>query len=288
MVSLGPAPKFVESGRRLLKGVLDMSLWYGISKERERKIRTAVEAEVKKRIVEEITPVIRKQAEQDVRDKAYRDARKDLENEARSATPDQRETNAFREFVKEVEVDCHAQAAVASAEADRVERSLLRSRRWRNFLAYLLLLGLGPAGYEAYARLGLSVAAAVAVGTMALTLLVLALTNKSRHARMSNHVKSRRKVASDYLVVAERAKAYRLIHAERLETKDELDKLADSLQDRKEFLDERYWPKVEDLNAARDSVRYRIEDQARRPFEDFDERLEEAVESESQAREGRA
>lgn len=288
MVSLGPAPKLVESGLRLLKGVFDMSLWYGISKEREDRIRTAVEAQVKKRIIDEVTPVIREQAERDVREKAYRDARKDMENEARSAVPEPRERQAFREFVKEVEVDCHAQAAVASAEADKVERSLRRSKFWRNSLAYLLLLGLGPVAYEAYALYGLSATSAVIVGTMALTLLVLAVTNGSRHRALAERFSSKRKTASDYLVVAERAKAYRLVHAERLQTKERLDHLTSGLRTDKEDLDKRHWPRVEDLHEARDSVRYRVEDQARRPFDDFDERLEEAVESEAQAKEGRA
>lgn len=253
-------------------------MWSGVSKKREAKIRRAIEEELKDRLIEELKPVIRLQVEAEIRDNAFKEARKELETEAKRAVPTVREREAFQAFVREVEVDAHAQATVASTEADKADLTLRRSRRWRNTLAYLLLLTILPVAFLAYQAMGLSLATGAVVTSMALALCVLAITNSNHHNELIKRFNSKRRVASDYLLVAERAKALRLVQAERLDTKTSLDKLAQELQSKKADLDERHWPRVDDLYNAQDSVRARIsiEETKVRVFDDFDDRLEEA------------
>ena len=269
---------FFGYGGRWLAEMEDRLMWSGVSKKREAKIRRTIEAELKDRLVEELTPVIRKQVEDEIRDEAVQEARRSLAEEARKAVPSPREREAFQAFVREVELDAHAQATVASTEADKAETTLRLSRRWRNSFAYILLLTLLPAAFLAYQAFGLSLAMGAVVVTMALTLLVLAASNSNRHEGLQKRFNTKRKVSSDYLLIAERAKALRLVQAERLDTKKSLDQLAEDLQSKKAQLDRDHWPRVDDLYNARDSIRTRIsiEEEKVRVFDDFDERLEEA------------
>jgi len=258
-------------------------MWTGVSKKREAKIRREVEKQVKELLVEELTPVIREQITEEIGDEAYQKAKADLQKEAETLKPEPRERAAFREFVREVELDAHAQATVASNEADIADKALRRSRRWMNPLGYLLLLTILPAAYMTYATFGLGLALGATVATMLIALGIIAGTNSSRHERLTKRFKAKRKVASDYLIVAEQAKAYRTVHAERLDTKRKLDQLTTDLQTKKARLDQDHWPQVESLHSARETVRHRIEVPKYQAFDEFDEQLAEA-EAEAEAK----
>lgn len=252
--------------------------------ERKSAIRKMIESELRPRLVEELTPVIREQTEQDVRDRI----RRDLEREAAEAAPGSRERKIFRDFVKEVEIDAHAQATVASASADDADGTLRRARAWRNPLAYFLLLAIGPMGYEAYLTRQSSPLFIFLTAMAALFLCYFAIASGVMYEDLRKKFREMRKVASDYLVVAERAKAFRMVHAERIETRKEMERALRDLSSEKEKLDRKYCPRVEDLHQARDSVRVRVEEPRFRVFEDFDERLEEAGEESRAAERGRA
>jgi hypothetical protein len=56
------------------------------------------------------------------------------------------------------------------------------------------------------------------------------------------------------------AKAYRMVHAERIDSAEELHRLLEQLRTDKERLDAASHPAVAEIEAAREMVRYRIEE----------------------------
>ena len=52
--------------------------------------------------------------------------------------------------------------------------------------------------------------------TVLLALVVLLVTSMRRHARLERRLAEHRRIASDFLIVAERAKAFDMVHAERI------------------------------------------------------------------------
>lgn len=270
-----------------LKQAIHMSNWYGISDDRKQRIRAEITDEVRDDLKAALTPQIEAQVEQALWDKAFADARKTIESELAAEKPTARERKAFRKFVEEVELDCHAQATVASAEADRDERQLRWSRRVFNTLIGFVGLGTLPTLYALYNYFGnvKHPGVIVAALTLVATFITLCATTTNRHERLERRAKNSRKVSSDYLVVAERAKTCRLVRAERLDTKKELDKLTEDLSSKKSYLDDKFHPRTEDLHLARDSVRVRIDTQPPfHDFDDFEERLRTA-EAEAEAAE---
>ena len=254
-----------------------MSNWYGIGAEREKKIRAEVAKDLKAELEAKLTPVLREQIEQELWDKACAKARTEIVAEHEAERPTIRERKALQEFVKEVELDCHAQATVASVEADKAKQRLYWSKRIRNSFAYLLGFGFLPLLFLAYQHFGRSLGMAVTGVTMAIMLLTLTLTNSSKHTRLAKAIEKNRRTSSNYLLVAEDAKLLRLVKAERLDTKKQLDALVDNLASRKNRLDNEHHPRTDDLHQARDSVRVRIDTGI--PFQDiddFEERLAEA------------
>jgi len=237
-----------------------MSNWYNISTERAARIRAEVTAEVKGEVLVELEPVIREQVEEELWDKAREqvaqeakeaaqqerqarsqavaEARRELESEARSEEPSARLKRGFVEFVKETEVDAHAQA---------VGRSKLKwSRRTFGAIPWLLFAGAVPLLYADWMYTGSLTAPAFLAASAGLLVVFLTVLVGSvrRHGRLERSARDLEQISSDYLIMAERAKSYRLVHAERLETKGRLDELTGSLRDAKEKLDKRFHPPV--------------------------------------------
>lgn len=284
-----------------------MSNWYNISRERAARIRAEVVREVKDEVRAELEPVIREQVISEVLDQAREEARAELEQEAeqrekahkaakkelvtardlareelahehKMGVPSSRLRRGFVEFVKETELDARAQAVVASGTAQRARKQLRWSRRTLGVVPWLLFAAAVPLLYAVYLWVGTLATPAFLAASVGLLMTFLAVTssNSRRHFRLDLTADKLEKVSSDYLIVAERAKSYRLVHAERLETKARLDQLTSELRDAKVRLDERFHPPVAELEEAKTSVRHRIEVEAVDLDEYFDERLAEA------------
>lgn len=267
----------------------DGFVWTNISKKRQTKIREAIrselEEELKEQLIKELTPVIHDQARQEIEDEALKSATAKVRKEMEEARPTNREREAFQHFVRDIELDAHAQAVVASNRASEANKGARWARRWRTFRSLFLAALIGPALFAFYRFFQvhwdhLGIVAAV----MLVPLLVSLVAGRKSLEHLEKVDRTGRETASNYLRVADQAKAYRLMHAERLDSKKELDKLIKDLGDRKDHLDSNHHLRVEDLYAAKDTIRGRIEmDEPKfRVFDDFDERLEEAqAESES-------
>lgn len=277
-----------KKDRKAYYGKDQKRLWAGISSERQEAIYDYVVDEYKPALIESLREVIIEQITDELRETIAKEERKKAEVQARTdlaaSAPSSQEREAFRTFVKEVELDSRAQATVASLRAEGQNTNLSWSRRLTNPLAYALLLGAVPTLYYVLTYLAggafkspMFIAAAV---TMALTLMTLGRTNSKRHAKLTKERDTKRSTMSQYLILAERAKAYRLVHAERLETKEELDKLTRDLVHSKEQQDHKFHPNLKDLDEARDSVRRRFITEAplRILDDDFERRLEDAIE----------
>jgi len=284
-----------------------MSNWYNISRERRARIRAEVAGQVRKEVTDELEPVLREQIEEELwdrarqeaqeeieeaerlqqearedleeaREEAKAEARDELERRHRLGAPSERLRQGFIEFVKETELDCHAQAVVASGTASGYHRRLRWSRRLRGPLPWVLFTGAVPALYAVFLRVGSYDAPAfiAAAAGLLVAFLTILISNAVRHGRFEDKAQELDRAASDYLIMAERAKSYRLVHAERLETKGRLDELTQRLRAAKVKLDQRFHPPVDELDAAKDSVRHRISVDAVDLDADFKERLAEA------------
>ena len=258
-----------------------MTLFRGVSAVRERKIRRKVAEELREEIVTELRPVIREQVEDEVQGEMYDKARQDVKAELDAEAPDARQREAFRHFVQETEIDAHAQAAVASGDADRHTSKARWSRRLFGPLPYMVLLGAAPALYAIFQYVGVFQSFEF-IGSAAFLLVAfvtLLVTNGFRHDHHDDEARKFYKVASEYRIMAERAKTFRIVHAERLETKKRIDDLTAQLRKHKNELDEKFHPSIASVDQARESVRGRIMAEgpvALRFEDDFDDRLEEA------------
>ncbi len=248
-----------------------------ISAERYAKLRQHIVSEVAEELRVKLTPKIRAQVEQEMKAEVLKDTRRQLEKEIDDAKPSSRERRAFQMFVRNVELDAHAQATIASKDAEAAERSLKRSRRWRTPLSYVLAVLALPLAFLAYSTFGLTLPFLVYSLTFTIGFLLHLVAASRRHARLEADVERDLKTASDFLLLTEQAKAYRVVHAERLSNRKELDQLVEEVQRHKESLDKQYNPKVSDLEAARETLRVRVAvEEPATLLDEFDGRLEEA------------
>lgn len=248
-----------------------------ISAERYGKLRKHIVSEVAEELRQQLTPKIRAQVEQELKADVLKDTRRQIEKEIDDAKPSARERRAFQMFVRNVELDAHAQATIASKDAEAAERALKRSRRWRTSLSYALAVLALPLAFRAYQSLGLTLPFLVYALTFTIGFLLHLIGASRRHARLEADVERDLKTASDFLLLTEQAKAYRVVHAERLSNRKELDRLVEEITVRKERLDKEYNPKVSELEAARETLRLRVATEE--PvvlLDEFDGRLEEA------------
>ena len=285
-----------------------MSNWYNISRERAAKIRAEVVSEVKDEVRAKLEPVIREQVTEELWDRARQEAkkeaeeadfarrrareeaRKELAQEHKAGVPSERLRRGFIEYVKETELDAHAQATVASGTAEKLRSRLRWSRGTLGVLPWLLFAAAAPLLYAVFLWAGaLLIPAFIAASAGLLAVfLTLVVSNVRRHNRLDREAQRLEVIASDYLIMAEQAKTYRLVHAERLETKGKLDDLTQGLGQAKDKLDKRFHPPVAELETARDSVRHRISVESVDLEAEFDERLAEAEAAESEGATRRA
>lgn len=273
--------KYLKVVRNLvasLQGGVD--LFVNISAERQGRIRQHFTRQITEDLRTELAPLIREQVIQELRD----ELREEVVTEVHKGVPTLRERKAFQAFIREVELDAHAQASIASKDAERDDRKLKASRRWRTPLLYTLIMLTLPYMFL-LSKVALNPTSFVfGLLTFLVGIVLLGVTSTMRHRRLDESVRASLETASDYLIVTEQAKAGRIFHAERLNSKAELDKLVVDLQQKKDRLDRNFNPTVSDLETARASVRHRIAvEEPAVLMDEFDNRLAE-VESQKAER----
>jgi hypothetical protein len=168
-------------------------------------------------------------------------------------------------MVGEVRLDAYAQAHLASDIADEAERRFQRGRRYANtatlaLVVTLPILALGLS--HALGGFGSATFAAVAL-TVIFGVAALVFHNARRDLQLGRRARDHLKIASEFLILAERAKAFAMVHAERTTSSEELHRILEGLRHDKERVDRTFDPSAHALAAARDSARARIEVDAR-------------------------
>jgi hypothetical protein len=178
------------------------------------------------------------------------------ELEQQEPTDDERQR--VRDLVQDMELDAYAQATIASRIADDSAARLDVSRRWSSPLAYGFTLAFLPLVYALSVLEASTWAFAASTITLALALVMVLSSTFRRHTRLERSQSAHRKVASDYLIVAERAKAYRMLHVERSVSAEDLYQLVEDLRRDKERQDRSFHPTASELEAARAATRVRV------------------------------
>lgn len=236
-----------------------MGAFDGIDPVQEQAIRRALKKEIRAELTEELSDEVRRQVERDVRD----ETRRDVLQEIAERTPTAAERDTFSAYVNEVRLDAYAQATMASEIADQDERQLTRSRQVISPLLTLLVVAL-PLLALASARVlgGFSSPSFIAAAlTACLGVLALWIARFRRHHELEQRSRQHRRIASDFLIIAERAKAFAMVHAERLATTGELHEVLEDLRREKERHDRSFHASAPALEAARALVGPRIANQ---------------------------
>lgn len=238
-----------------------MSAFDGIDPVQTKAIRKALEKEIRADLTEELSADIRRKVERDVREEARQDVLREIAE--RAPTDEERET--FSAYVNEVRLDAYAQATMASEIAEDAEAKLTRSRRVSEPILVGALVAV-PAVVQgtAWQLGGYTSSTFITVTlTFALFILMLWIASFRRHGRLERASRKHRKVASDFLIIAERAKAYAMVHAERLASSGELGELLESLRRDKEKQDRVFHASAAELERARALAGVRIAEDGR-------------------------
>ena len=261
-----------------------MSAFEGVDPVQEQAIRRALKKEIRAELTAELSEDVRRQVERDVRD----ETRREVLQEIAERTPTDAERDTFSTYVNEVRLDAYAQATMASEIAEAEEQQLKRSTEIISPLLTLLVVAL-PLLALASAQVlgGFTSPAFIAVAlTMGLGVLALWITRFRRHHALDRRSREHRRIASDFLIVAERAKAFAMVHAERLATTGELHEVLEGLRRDKERQDRSFHASAPALEEARERVgpRIAIDDKRRIAFDDHAPDEELAVRRRTRAR----
>lgn len=224
----------------------------------EKELRAKLPDELKPKLREEVLPDVRKQVGAELGEKTRTAIRADLEREYAERVPNTKDRAAFKEFIREAEIDCLTQGTAASNDFEKAEASLLWSRRVRLPFACLLFIGLPILGFFLYQGFatgpGFWTFLIAAIGAA----IAFAVNLSARHERLIESIKHNKKVSSDYWVLAEAAKRFRVVTAECSQKKGELDEALTNFTRSKRELDDRYWPNARALETARGEVRSQL------------------------------
>jgi hypothetical protein len=249
----------------------EVGVFDGIDPDRAQAIKDAVARDLRLRITEELKESIRRQVESDVRSRTERDVLRRIEERA----PSDDERSAFRAFVEEVRVDAYAQAILASDIADEAEA---RGPRYGSRLI-LALVVIAPIVMLGFSTLG-GWTFLAAASTFVIALAALGVHNLRRDAALGRRARQHFQIASEFLILAERAKAFMMVHAERTASSEELHRLLEDLRRDKERQDRLFDPSVHALEEARERARARIDADAPRLRVDDREDVDDDVEEE--------
>lgn len=229
-----------------------------LATEIEKELRAKLPDELRPKLREELLPEVRKQVEAELGDNLRQEARTAVEQEIAKQIPTHKDRNAFREFVREEEVDCMTQANAASTDADTAESSLLWGRRLRVPFAYGLFVALPVLAFVLYQRFDLQPGFWAFLVPAVFAAIVFAATLSDRQERFSKRVVENRKIASDYWVLAEQAKKLRIITSDYAQTRGELQQELAQFTAAKRQLDDHYYPAAKSLELSRTEVRNRL------------------------------
>ncbi len=233
-----------------------MEAFDGIDPIQQQAIRRALEKEIRTTVSAELNADIRARIEQDVR----AETRQRVLQEVAERAPTREERERFIAYVREVRVDAQTQADLSSARAATADAQRSRSSRVAEPILAAGVVG-GPlivhalAGWAALAGPALW----VVITTLVLAYLALLVTSARRNHRLSNTVGEQAKLSSDFMIIAERARAFEMVHAERLTSSRELHDVLEELRRAKERQDQRHRPDTAALEKARSQARLRID-----------------------------
>jgi hypothetical protein len=257
MPSFGP-PGEQSRLASLIKGLLqdmnDYKLFAGISQDRLQKIRRRIAQDLEDDLRRELTPKIRQQLESDFKEKlkqAKEKARQDLEEKRTSP----KSIQVFKSYAREVELDATTQALVASSSADKAEVKVGPAKRVYSLWITTFLVCI--AATTACVALGANPMLALVSELGMLVSFIMALFLHSRPHQLEEEVRRHRKVSSDYMILADQAKAGRITMENA--TEKELKSHIESLRRHKDSLDSDYHPRIDEVMQTREQVKVRIQ-----------------------------
>lgn len=235
--------KFEMRLRDKLRDLVKKEVYASAEKELRVKLRVEVEEEIREQVKKKFENEERAKLEAKIR------------SEADSQVPDPKDLSAYREFTRDVELDCLAQAHAASDMADTQELGWNSSRRWKGALSWLLFLS-QPAAWIASYRFTESWGVVSAVATAWLTMaIVWAVVASNKHKEMAREVGNLRKTSSDYWKLAETAKKVRIVDLPTGDTRAELRAMLSNLAREKQTQDDRFHPSAKTVTKARVAVK---------------------------------
>lgn len=254
-------PKIATEMRPSLREDVEKEMRPKLTTKIREELHPEVEKELEPKVTTALTPKIRIDVEKELGEKMRSDARAEVEAEQRTqaATPKDRE--AFRNFMRELELDCLANADAASDLADEAETRFKRMRWIRNPIFYGLLIGALPMAYYLYSSLGWT---HTHFGLYAVMVpwIVAFLTIWGRGSTHDeNLTKSRdahRKTASDYWKLAEGAKGFRMVDADIVQTRSALFDTMRNHLGSKQRVDDQFFPSAKVLERSRHEVREQV------------------------------
>lgn len=229
----------------------------GIDAEQAERIRQELTSELRQTLTDEISVQVRERITDEVRAGALRE----FERERLARAPSDEDRARFLSYVREVQLDSLAQASVATGHAAQSQRMLRRSRGIAMPAMYAATIALPLVTTSMVSWFGgQTVWTLAAIGTFVIAWLSLISSSVRRHATLDTAARASMKVASDYLVLAERAKAYRMVHAERLDSAKELHELLEAIRIDKERLDAATHLDMTEIEQARAAEEHKLDD----------------------------
>lgn len=248
-------PEIATELRPGLRVDVEKELRPKITADVEASLRTKLQDELRPKIREGLLVEVRKQVEADLTTNLRATLRVELQREAEAEVPTVRERDLFRRFVRSEEEDCRIQARAASADAARSARNFAWGRWFFLPTALLMLAALPVLGYFLYMRFADGAGFWTILCSAIFVAFSLLIATMTRQKRLKEHDDAHRKIASDYWILAERAKKLRMIDSALVGTRQGVQAELDSYQRAKQQVDDRYLPDARSLDTARVAVR---------------------------------
>lgn len=232
----------------------------------ELRLREKVREQVKTKAVEEATrdlrARLRAEVEQETRTKFEAEfnatERAKLEAKIRvelsSEVPHEKDIRAYKDYAREVEFDCLVQANAASEMADKEDREWTASRRWRTPLNWAFVV-MAPVAYFFIDKHTHGILWFLALLTYCFTAGLSVGKTWETQTQAHKEFTELRRQASEYLLLAERAKKVRSVELATAVSRGELRDIIARLVNDKASQDRSFHPATTTLQEARVRVR---------------------------------
>ena len=226
-----------------------------IRKEYAEEMRKQLWAEMTPKITETLRSNLRIEVEKELGAKLTAEAVEKAKEELRAHVPTPDERKAYRMWALDAEVDCRARAEVASSRLEAARSSLAWNRR-RLPIGMALLCATGPVMLKYATPIG-----PTPVGlTMTGILVILAIYSFVRYTQVRDEhvdlIKHRANLVSEYLQVVDHLRHFQ-VSTMIMNFLSDIERRVDNLRNSKSHIDERFAPKTEDLDSARDRAKTR-------------------------------